>query len=64
MVDGDPRGENPIEKALPWLKSHLKRLQVERDSLRSRLDEVTREVERVEREIVTAERASNPAGKP
>jgi predicted RNase H-like nuclease (RuvC/YqgF family) len=57
MAENDPRDSNPLEKALSWLQSHVKRLRIERDSLRSRLEVVTREVERVESEIEIAEKS-------
>jgi prefoldin subunit 5 len=44
-----------IDRALRWLRSHLKRLELERKSFENKLAELTAEIERVAAEIETAE---------
>lgn len=45
-----------LETALRWLKSHHKRLQVDRRSLENQLTRLVTEIERLEGEIAGAER--------
>jgi chromosome segregation ATPase len=44
-----------LKTALNWLKSHHKRLQIDRRSLEDQLGRLVPEIERIEREIERAE---------
>jgi prefoldin subunit 5 len=44
-----------LEQALRWLRSHLNRLKLERQSLQTRLSQLSTEIDRVSDEIEIAE---------
>lgn len=51
-----------LERALRWLRSHLNRLKLERQSLEKRHSQLTAEIDRVSDEIEIAERRQHELG--